>query len=88
MSVIAPQVTTQAAPRRGFRRFWVALKQLFHEVIGGIFAVLALFWLQNMVRAWSRDGARWLIGTSLGLALLMAVFSFTSFRAAKKLQAS
>jgi hypothetical protein len=71
---------------RGFRRFWLALKQLFHEVIGAIFGVLALFWVQNAIRAWSRDGARWLIGAAAFLALVMALFSFTSFRAAKRVQ--
>jgi len=71
---------------RGFRRFWLALKQLFHEVIGAIFAVLALFWVQNAIRAWSRDGARWLIGAAAFLALVMALFSFTSFRAARRVQ--
>ena len=73
---------------RGFRRFWLALKQLFHEVIGAIFGVLALFWIQNALRAWSRDGARWLIGSAAFLAVIMALFSFTSFRAAKRVQSS
>ena len=74
--------------QRGFRRFWLALKQLFHEVIGAIFGVLALFWLQNALRAWSRDGARWLIGAAVFLAFVMMIFSFTSFRTAKRLQSS
>ena len=82
----ADTVTPVVSRARGFRRFWLALKQLFHEVIGAIFAVLALFWVQNAIRAWSRDGARWLIGAAAFLALVMALFSFTSFRAAKRVQ--
>ena len=84
----AGTVTGQVPRVHGFRRFWLALKQLFHEVIGAIFAVLAMFWVQNAVRAWSRDGARWLIGAAVFLALVMALFSFTSFRAAKRIQSS
>jgi len=74
--------------KRSFHRFWLALKQLFHEVIGAIFGVLALFWVQNALRAWSRDGARWLVGAAVFLALLMTVFSFSSFRNAKRVQSS
>ena len=84
----AGTVTRDMPQRRGFRRFWLALKQLFHEVIGAIFAVLALFWVQNALRAWSRDGARWLIGAAALLSLVMAIFSYTSFRTAKRVQSS
>jgi len=81
-------MTSGVTQQRGFRRFWFALKQLFHEVIGAIFAVLALFWLQNAFRAWSRDGAHWLIGAAAFLAFVMAAFSYTSFRNAKRVQSS
>ncbi|MBS1864383.1 MAG: hypothetical protein JSS69_00555 [Acidobacteria bacterium] len=84
----AGTVTRSVPPRSGFRRFWLALKQLFHEAVGAVFAVLALFWLQNALRAWSRDGARWLIWAAVFLAAVMALFSFTSFRAAKRVQSS
>jgi len=87
MSAAGAIPTNEARPR-GFRRFWLALKQLFHEVVGAIFGVLAVFWVQNALRAWSRDGARWLIGAAVFLAVVMALFSFTSFRAAKRVQSS
>jgi len=64
----------------------VALKQLFHELVGGLFAVLALFWAQSAIRAWSRDAAPWLVGTAAFLAVLMAIFSYTSFRLARRVQ--
>ena len=80
--------TPAVRQNRGFRRFWLALKQLFHEVVGAVFGVLALFWLQNALRAWSRDGARWLIGAAIFLAFVMTVFSFTSFRNAKRVPSS
>ena len=88
MAAAIGTVTQRVSKRSGFRRFWIALKQLFHELIGAIFAVLALFWVQNALRAWSRDGARWLIGGAAFLAVLMAAFSYTSFRSAKRLQSS
>jgi hypothetical protein len=72
------------AERSGFARFWLALRQLFHELVGGVFAVLALAWVQSAIRAWSRDGARWLVATAFLVAAVMAVFSFTSFRRARR----
>lgn len=86
MSTAVPTVSPQAPPRRGFRRFWIALKQLFHELVAGLFAVLALFWAQSAIRAWSRDAAHWLVATAAFLAVLMAVFSYTSFRLARRVQ--
>ncbi len=79
---------TVRPPARGFRRFWLAMKQLFHELVGAFFAVLTLFWLQNAFRAWGRDAAHWLIGASVFLAVLMAIFSWTSFRAARRVLSS
>ena len=69
----------------GFRRFWRALKQLFHEAIGAIFAVLALAWFNSAFRAWTRDVAPWLIGVAVFMALLFVFFAVTSFRRARKL---
>ena len=74
-----------ASQPQGFRRFWRALRQLFHEVIGALFAVLAFGWLNAAYRAWSRDVARWLIATAVILALLFVFFAVTSFRHARKL---
>jgi len=70
---------------RGFRRLWRVLKQLFHEAIGAIFAVLALAWLNSALRAWTRDLAHWLIGVSIGIGLLFIAFSVSSFRRARQL---
>lgn len=70
----------------GFARFWRTLKQLFHEVVAGIFAVLALAWLQSAIRAWTRDVSHWLVGAAFGVAVLLAVFAWTSFRRALQLR--
>ena len=61
------------------------LKQLFHEVIGGIFAVLALAWFNAALRAWTRDAARWLIGIAIAIGILFVFFAITSFRKARKI---
>jgi apolipoprotein N-acyltransferase len=88
MPFAAGIASPSAPPRRGFRRFWLALKQLFHELTGAVFAVLTLFWLQNAFRAWGSDAAYWLVGIAVFLAALMALFSYTSFRRARQLHAS
>ena len=77
--------TVEAPPQRGFRHLWRVLKQLFHEVVGAVFAVLALAWLNSIVRAWTRDVAHWLIALAAAVAALFLFFAFTSFRKARKL---
>lgn len=61
------------------------MRQLFHEMIGAIFAMLAVGWLVSAFRAWTRDVAHWLIGVSIGVAAIFVIFSVTSFRRAKEL---
>ena len=70
---------------RGFRRLWRIVKQLFYEVVGAMFAVLAFGWLNSAFRAWTRDVAHWLIGVSVAVALLFVGFSISSFRRARQL---
>ncbi len=81
----AASAATAPQPQGGFRRFWRALRQLFHELIAAVFAVLALGWLNAALRAWTRDTARWLVGVAVAVALLFAFFAVTSFRKARKL---
>lgn len=83
MSTVAKTFSRQAE-RRGFRRLWRVLKQLFHEVIGASFAVLALGWLNSALRAWTRDAAHWLIGVSIAVGLIFIAFSVSSFRRARQ----
>lgn len=75
-----------ALQKSGFRRLWISLRALFHEVTGALFAVLALAWLNSALRGWTRDAAHWLIATTIVLALLFLFFSVTSFRRARKIQ--
>jgi hypothetical protein len=77
--------TTEVPQQSGFRRLWRALKQLFHEVIGAAFAVLALAWLNALLRAWTRDVAHWLIALAAAVVAVFVFFAVTSFRKARKL---
>jgi galactitol-specific phosphotransferase system IIC component len=75
----------QAAEVRGFKRLWRVAKQLFYEVTGATFAILAIGWLNYAFRAWTRDVARWLIAVTLLVAILFVFFAVTSFRRARQL---
>ena len=70
---------------RGFRRLWRTIRQVFHEVVGAMFAVLAFGWLNSAFRAWTRDVAHWLIGVSVGVAELFVLFAVSSFRRSRQL---
>jgi hypothetical protein len=70
---------------KGFRRLWRVVRQIFHEVIGASFALLAFGWLNSAIRAWTRDLAPWLVGVSIVVGLLFVVFSVSSFRRARQL---
>jgi chromate transport protein ChrA len=84
MSTVAKPASLSSQPS-GFRRFWRALKQLFHELVGAIFGVLALAWLNVALRSWTRDVAYWLIAAAIVVAIVFVFFSVTSFRRARKL---
>ena len=86
MSLSASSALPPATQKHGFRRFWLALRQLFHELVGAVFGILGLIWIQNALRAWVRDIPRWVVVLSLGLALLMAAFAWSSFRRARQLR--
>jgi len=70
---------------RGFERLWRVVKQLFYEIVGAMFAVLAIGWLNSAFRAWTRDVAHWLIAVSVGVAVLFIFFAVSSFRRARQL---
>ena len=74
-----------ASRQGGFRRLWRVLRQLFHEVVGAVFAILALGWLNAAFRAWTRDASRWLVVLAVSVAALLVFFAVTSFRYSRKL---
>jgi hypothetical protein len=80
-----PKTPAAAGELRGFRRLWRTIRQLFHEVTGAVFAVLAFGWLNSAFRAWTRDVAHWLVAVSVGVAALFVFFAVSSFRRARQL---
>lgn len=83
MSTPASQAS---APRPGrFHRFWRALRQMFLEAIGAVFAFFGLIWLSAALRSYGRDVAHWLVAAAIAFALLFFFFAFSSFRRARKL---
>ena len=73
-------------PRGFFRALWRAVRQVFHETIGAAFFLLALTWANAALRYWRQHAASWEWKTSVGFALIMTVFGFVSFRAARRVR--
>jgi hypothetical protein len=76
----------QPVAKSGFARFWRTLRQLFHEVVAGVFAVLALVWVQSAIRAWTHDVAHWLVFAACGVAIVLGIFAWTSFRRSRQIR--
>jgi hypothetical protein len=75
-----------AALRNFFRVLWRATRELFHEVTGALFFVIAVGALQSAWRAWHRGAGRLLVGMSAGYALLMVLFGILSFRDSRRVR--
>jgi len=75
------------APRepRGFARIWRTVRQIFHEVVGALFAILALAWINLLLRGWNRDVARWATLASVIVVGVFAAYAVSSFRRARRL---
>ena len=79
------KIASDAPQLRGFQRLWRVTKQIFYEVVGALFAILAFGWLNSAFRAWTRDVAHWLVAVSVVVALMFVFFAVTSFRRARSL---
>ena len=75
-----------AAARNFLRLLWRAARELFHEVAGAVFFVLALAAAQATWRAWHRGAGHVLVGMTGAYALLMVVFGFLSFRDSRRVR--
>lgn len=68
------------------RVFWKLARQLFHETIGVLFGIFAVYagvawWKQTHV-----PGGAWMARLALGYAVMMAIFSVISFRSARRVR--
>ena len=75
-----------ATLRHSFRVLWRAARELFHEVTGALFFLIAVSAIQSAWRAWQRGAGQWLIGMSAGYALLMILFGVLSFRDSRRVR--
>jgi hypothetical protein len=75
-----------ATVRHSLRVLWKAARELFHEVTGAVFFILAVAALQAAWRGWHNGAAHWLVGTSAAYALLMIFFGLLSFRDSRRVR--
>ena len=75
-----------SAARGFFRALWRAARELFHEVTGTLFFLIAVSAIQSCWRAWHRGAGHWLAGMSGGYALLMILFGVLSFRDSRRVR--
>ena len=75
-----------ATVRHSLRILWRAARELFHEVTGAVFFILALGAVQAILRAWHSRAAHWLIGMVAVYALLMIFFGVMSFRDSRRVR--
>jgi hypothetical protein len=65
---------------------WRVTLQLFHEMVGALFALFAFFGVMSAWRQWKNHPIPWVIGFALGYAVMMAAFSFLAFRSAGRVR--
>jgi hypothetical protein len=83
---MASAAPAPARPRGFFRTLWRAARQVFHETIGAVFILVALFWANGALRYWRQGAPHLEWRTSAGMALVMALFGLASFRAARRVR--
>jgi hypothetical protein len=75
-----------AGIRNFLRVLWRAARELFHEVTGTLFFLIAISAIQSAWRAWHRGAGQWFVGVSGGYALLMILFGVLSFRDSRRVR--
>lgn len=75
-----------ATLRHSLRILWRAARELFHEVTGAVFFILAVAASQAAWRAWHRGAGRWLVGMTVAYALVMILFGVLSFRDSRRVR--
>jgi hypothetical protein len=72
--------------RNFLRVIWRAARELFHEVTGALFFLLAVSAIQSAWRAWQRGAGQWLVGVGAAYAVLMILFGVLSFRDSRRVR--
>ena len=82
----AQPISIFAAIRNFLRVLWRAARELFHEVTGTLFFLIAASAIQATWRAWHRGAGQWMVGMTGGYALLMILFGILSFRDSRRVR--
>lgn len=75
-----------AGIRHMLRVLWRAARELFHEVTGALFFLIALSAIQSGWRAWHRGAGHGMVGVIAVYAALMVFFGILSFRDSRRVQ--
>jgi len=68
------------------RAWWRVALQLFHEMIGTVFALFAVSGMLASWRLWTHPGIPWRLGLTVFYSLMMAILAITSFRSSRRLR--
>lgn len=69
-----------------WRTFWKAARQLFHEFMGTLFALFAVSGAIALWRHWHSARVPWIVAATIVYILMMAAFSWWSFRDARRVR--
>jgi hypothetical protein len=84
--VATQSISIFAAARNFFRVLWRVARELFHEITGTLFFLIAVSAIQSVWRAWRRGASQWMVGVGVGYALLMILFGVLSFRDSRRVR--
>jgi hypothetical protein len=68
------------------RAWWKVARQLFHEMTGALFALFAVSGGLAAWRQWNHVRIPWLLAATIAYSLMMAIFSFASFRSSRRIR--
>jgi len=84
--VAAEPIGIFAGLRNFLRVLWRAARELFHEVTGTLFFLIAVSAIQATWRAWNRGASRAMVSMTAGYAALMILFGILSFRDSRRVR--
>lgn len=79
-------VALYRAARVFLATLWRIARQLFHETAGALFLVFSLSGASGAWRAWRHASSAWIVALCLLFTVMMAAFSATSFRDARRVR--
>ena len=68
------------------RVLWRLTRQLFHEATGAMFGIFAAWAAFAAWKQWRHRPVLWFMGLAIAYAVLMAAYSFGSFRRARRVR--